>query len=206
MPDPWVAIEATIRRSRKMTALPNDTARYGFIVALGECKLLYQSGAFTPGQWAELLGRYARYLTDYTSAGLVHEAPAYCAEPDCMRSRGPFPDGYVVVHNWPRYQREHAARQAAYEARTDAGTDVRSDVVTDVVVTSGLTVSRAGASRAVAVPVYSHTNDREPYQVPDSPRARSGARHMAYQRGEITGDELSDLRAADAVPVKRAAP
>lgn len=167
MSDPWVAVEATIRRSAKMAALPNDTARYGFIVALGECKLLARQGSMTPEQWPELMGRFARYLKDYVSVGLVHLMPAWCGDRACMRGRGPFPDGRLVIHNWPTYQREHARRQAEYEQRlTDGPDDARTDVVTDVTTD---TPSRGGTG-AVAVPVVVDVSTgeiREPYQVGD---------------------------------------
>lgn len=142
MAEPWVAIVATVRRNEKLTALPSDTARWGFIVALGEAKLLYRQGTFTPGQWAELMGRYARLLPEYIRVGLIHVAPQSCDvehRAACLRGRGPFPAGTLVIHDWPRHQREHAARQSGYRSRvgrgdgpSDVGSDVGSDVSRDV--------------------------------------------------------------------------
>lgn len=132
---PWFAVDATIRRSEKMTSLPSDTARYGWIVALGEAKLLYRQGTFTPGQWVEMMGRHARCLDGYLKAGLIHRAPNFCDEARqkvCLRGRGPFPDGTLVVHDWPRHQREHSLRQGKYrDAHSDAESDVQSDDTTD---------------------------------------------------------------------------
>ncbi len=147
--DPWVAVEATIRRSKKMTALPNDSARWGFIVALGECKLLYQSGGMTPGQWSEQMGRFARYLRDYIAVGLVHQAPFECADARCMRGRRPFPDGWLVIHDWPVYQREHSLRQRRYR---DAQSDVRSDAPSDVRSDADDDALSRGRTGAVPVP------------------------------------------------------
>lgn len=131
MPDPWVAIDATIRRSSKMTELPNDTARFGWIVALGEAKLLRRSGSFAPGQWVEAMGRYARFRPDYIKAGLLHVAPAECPHDRCLRGRGPFPDGTLIIHDWPVHQREHAVRQATYRNGRDADSDASSDGQSD---------------------------------------------------------------------------
>lgn len=164
MTEPWVAVEATIRRSPKMTGLPNDTARYGWIVALGEAKLLQRSGAFLPGQWEEVMGRYTRHKAEYVAAGLLHVTPCVCPETKCMRGRGPYPDGTLVVHKWGVYQREHAVRQANYLSRqSDAESDALSDVESDA--------ESDALSRAVS-PVHSpvsSTNLRDGYQVPDDP-------------------------------------
>lgn len=131
MPEPWVAVAATIRRSAKMTALPNDTARYGWVVALGEAKLLGRQGSFSPGQWSELMGRYARHLEAYVGVGLLHVAPRYCDhEPVCLRGRGPFVTGVLVIHDWPSYQREHAVRQQEWRLRHAIG-DSESDTPSD---------------------------------------------------------------------------
>lgn len=161
MTEPWVAVEATIRRSPKMTGLPNDTARYGWIVALGEAKLLQRGGAFLPGQWEEVMGRYTRHKAEYVAAGLLHVTPCVCPEPKCMRGRGPYPDGTLVVHKWGVYQREHALRQANYLARlNDADSDAPSDVESDS--------ESDSLSRALS-PVHSpesSTVPRDGYQMP----------------------------------------
>lgn len=164
MPDPWVAVEATIRKSTKMVGLPSDSARWGFIVALGEAKLYGRQGSISPAQWPELMGRFSRYLDDYIAVGLIHRMPDWCRDRACMKARGPFPDGRLVIHHWPTYQREHARRQAEYEARladveTDAATDVLTDADTDI-------PSRALSPSPVVVPV-TNPRPREPYQVAD---------------------------------------
>lgn len=124
-----------------MTALPSDAARYGWIVALGEAKLLQRSGSFTPGQWREVMGRHARYLKDYTSVGLLHVAPQSCDESRCRRGRGDWEPDTLVIHDWPVYQREHAVRQSNYrDARTDKKSDTESDGRSD---TESDTPSRA---------------------------------------------------------------
>ena len=128
MAEPSIAIAADIRRNRKMTALPSDQARYGWIVALGEAKTLRSSGTFSPGQWDEVMGRHARYRDAYIGVGLLHVTPSRC---DCVSNRGDCPAGTLVVHDWHVYQREHAVRQARYMANRDAGSDVQSDVQSD---------------------------------------------------------------------------
>ena len=133
MADPWVAIDATVRRSDKLAALPSDTARWGWLVMLGEAKLLRRQGTFSNGQWVELMGRYGKYLADYIRTGLLHRSPAYCDEDRqrlCLRGRGPFTEGTLVVHDWPHHQREHALRQQDYRDR-DAEGDGPSDAVGD---------------------------------------------------------------------------
>lgn len=128
MPAPWVAIAADIRRNRKMTALPSDQARYGWIVALGEAKTLQASGTFTAGQWDEVMGRHARYRDAYIEVGLLHASPSEC---DCVSNRGACPAGTLIVHDWNVYQREHAVRQARYRANRDGGSDTKSDTKSD---------------------------------------------------------------------------
>jgi hypothetical protein len=168
MPDPWVAVDATIRRSVKLTALPSDTARYGWIVALGEAKLLYRQGTFSPGQWVEVMGRYARHLRSYVAVGLMHVATDYCDlahQGGCLSGRGPFTSGTLVIHDWPRHQREHARRQSEYrgrDAESDAGSDVQGDAESDV------------PTRArVAVAVYG--------QIPKTESSVPSADHFALQ-------------------------
>lgn len=135
MPDPWVAVEATVRRSDKLAALPSDTARWGWLVMLGEAKLLRRQGSFTPALWAEVMGRYAKYQADYVALGLLHVAPDYCDEEKrgtCLRGRESFQEGTLVVHDWPRHQREHAVRQQNYrDGQGDAESDGQSDVLGD---------------------------------------------------------------------------
>lgn len=128
MTAPWVAIAADIRRNRKMTALPSDQARYGWIVALGEAKTLRSSGTFSPGQWVEVMGRHAKYQDAYIEVGLLHRTPSRC---DCVSNRGDCPAGTLVVHDWNVYQREHAVRQARYRANRDTESDTESDASSD---------------------------------------------------------------------------
>lgn len=181
MPDPWVAVEATVRRSDKLAALPSDTARWGWLVMLGEAKLLRRQGTFSVGQWAEVMGRYAKYLPDYIRLGLLHRAPAYCDETrqrTCLRGRGPFERGVLVVHDWPRHQREHAVRQADYESRlTDSETDAPTDAVTDVETDN---LSRALSSSSVYVNGSSSTGVVKGGDEPEWPALQWLAVHKAH--------------------------
>lgn len=143
MPKPWIAVQADVRSNAKLTELPNDTARYGYFVALGEAKLHGRKGSLTPGQWRELMGRFARYQGAYVDRGLLHIAPDYCqgeSRERCLRGRGPFEPGTIVIHDWPEHQREHAVRQASYRHKkrhsgdgdSDPPSDVGSDVGSDI--------------------------------------------------------------------------
>lgn len=170
MPDPWVAIEATVRRNGKLASLPSDVARWGWVVMLGEAKLLRRAGTFTPAQWPEAMGRFARYLDAYLSAGLLHRAPRYCDQEHqrtCLRGRGPFPAGTLVIHEWPSHQREHAVRQAVYRSKSDADSDVRSDAGSDAGSDARSDGGSDISSRALSPSLSmsrSSPNGEEPYQ------------------------------------------
>lgn len=154
MTEPWVAFTATMHRNPKMTELPNDTARYGWMVAVMEAKLLRRQGGFAPGQWIETMGRYARFSPHYLAAGLLHRAPLYCGGlAQCMAGRGPFPDGMLVIHDWPVYQREAAARTARWrngqgDAIGDGERDVFSDGIGDVSLVRALSPVSSTLSRS----------------------------------------------------------
>lgn len=110
MPDPWVAIDATFRRNPKIAGLPSDSARYGWLVVLGEAKLLRRHGTFTRNQWRECAGRFWKFLPNYIAAGLIHEGRALCSEDvrdRCLEGRAEFvADNVLLVHDWPAHQRE----------------------------------------------------------------------------------------------------
>jgi len=111
--DPYVAVDATIRRNAKLAALPSDTARLGWLyVGLGEAKLQRPAGRFASrAHWAEVAGRFGRYLGDYLSVGLLEEAPHLCDR--CRAGWGELPAGALIVHDWKRHQTDPGAAERA---------------------------------------------------------------------------------------------
>jgi 5-methylcytosine-specific restriction endonuclease McrA len=101
--EPWVKVKIGARRSGKIAALPGDSARLGYFYLLLEAKVQRRMGVFDGRpHFAEVMGRFGRFLPDYICAGLVHEAPALC--PACS-DRFEVADGCVVVHDFLREQR-----------------------------------------------------------------------------------------------------
>jgi len=116
--DPYVAVDATIRKNAKLAALPSDSARLGWIyVGLGEAKLQRPAGRFASrAHWEEVAGRFGKYLRDYLAVCLIEEAPRLCDR--CRQAWGQLPAGTLVVHDWRRHQSDPGAadRAAAYRA------------------------------------------------------------------------------------------
>lgn len=175
---PWFAVDVDIRGNEKITALPSDTARYGWIAGvLAEAKRQKRQGVFVNGQQlAEVIGRFARFIPQYLSLRLLELAPGLCA--DCKADFGPVPRGAIVVHNWIRKQHDptHAVRQAGYRAResdaesdavrdgsSDGSSDADGDGDSDANVTAGVTANpRAQATHARGIDSRQETVDREP--------------------------------------------
>jgi len=131
--DPYVAVDATIRKSAKLAALPSDTARLGWIyVGLGEAKLQRPSGRFASrAHWDEVAGRFGKYLRDYLAACLLEEAPRLCDR--CRQVWGAIPAGTLVVHDWKRHQTDPGAaeRAAVYRAEGGNSVDIPADQTTN---------------------------------------------------------------------------
>lgn len=121
--DPYVAVDATIRKNHKLAALSSDAARLGWIyVGLGEAKLQRPSGKFaTRAHWDEVAGRFARYLREYIAVGLLEEAPRLCDR--CRATWGDTPGGTLIVHDWHRHQSDPGAAERAEKFRTDRSTN-----------------------------------------------------------------------------------
>lgn len=119
--------------SRKHADLPNDTARWGWVVVLGLAKLLRPAGQFASRQhWRQVVGRFARYLDDYIRVGLLEEAPDLCDDCRSTRHYGDVRPGSLIFHDWHVHQREHAVRQAVYRQSLEADmSDASSDVLGD---------------------------------------------------------------------------
>jgi hypothetical protein len=103
---PAFLVDATVRRSAKLAALSNDTARLGFFYAvLAGAKL-----GDTPGRFAsrslfrEVAGRFARYLGEYLEAGILEAAPTLCDRCQAKTRTDPPADGVLIVHDWHEHQ------------------------------------------------------------------------------------------------------
>lgn len=183
---PAVLVAATIRENNKLAALPNDTARLGYIyICLGAAKLLKPiPGQFTSrSHFREIAGRFAPYLKHYLATGLMEEAPRLCDRCEAKWTATPPPKGALVTHDWHEHQYDpfHAERQAAYEARkagkaglptepesdvepdaqsdgvSDGQSDARTDAETDGRTDANLTADSRAKAR---IPVRDHAPDR----------------------------------------------
>lgn len=84
----WFAVECGMHKHEKMAGLPNDTARLGWYVVLAEAKLQKKQGQFaSEAHFKAVIGRFARYLTNYVDAKLLDQV-----------------EGGLVVHDWQRHQ------------------------------------------------------------------------------------------------------
>jgi hypothetical protein len=85
----WIRVSALIAEDDKIAMLPNDQARFAWIVALGKGKF-----TSTPGTWQSeahfkaSMGTRARYLQSFLDAGLME------------RSSG----GSIRVSRWEKWQ------------------------------------------------------------------------------------------------------
>lgn len=85
----WITIDVALAKHPKLAELPNDSARYGWIVTLCEAKTQRRPGTFASDRhFREVLGRYARFLQDYIGARLLERDE----------------DGALHVHDWRRHQ------------------------------------------------------------------------------------------------------
>jgi hypothetical protein len=181
--EPWFKVKIGVRRSGKLAALPTDGARLGYFYLLAEAKVQRRMGEFdNRAHFAEVLGRFGRWLPDYVAAGLVHEAPLACD--DCRRHHPGVRAGAIVVHDYLREQRDatHADRQAAYRDRvrdgdsdghrdavSDADRDGSSDVERDA---TGTADSRARRTTATATVTVNREEPRIYETEQETPRAR----------------------------------
>jgi hypothetical protein len=85
----WITVDVGLWKHPKMASLPNDTARYGWIVTLSEAKTQHPPGTFASvGHYKEVMGRFGRYLPDYLRAGLMESAAG----------------ATLVIHDWKKHQ------------------------------------------------------------------------------------------------------
>lgn len=135
-PRDWLRLAFLAPRHPKVVTLPNDGARWAWIVALCEAKMQSPEGRWVSDEhFRACLGVYGRYAPALYQAGLV----------DLL------PDGRVVVHNWTawqdprvdhdktyreRHKDELAAKERARRARQKADrSEVRGEAVASVAYT-----------------------------------------------------------------------
>ncbi len=122
--EPWIKLKIGTRRSGKVACLPSDSARLGYIYLLLEAKVQREMGVFEGrAHFAEVLGRFGRYLPHYLAGGLLHEAPALCA--DCRARHPAVRPGAIVVHDYLREQRDptNADRQDRWRDNAASNAD-----------------------------------------------------------------------------------
>lgn len=187
--EPWFKVKIGIRRSAKMAALQTDSARLGYVYLLAEAKVQRRMGVFeNRAHFAEVLGRFGRFLPQYLDVGVIHEAPLTSC-PDCARRHPDARQGDLVVHDYLREQRDPTAADRMEALRDRHGdADVTPASVTNGVtraVTNGVTKpeqrygnvtptvtgdSRARATTATATVVKEEPRIYETEQ--ETPRAR----------------------------------
>lgn len=117
--EPWIKLKIGVITSDKVASLSDDSAWRGWITTLVLAKTQRRMGVFiSRGHLAELLGRRGLYVDEYVQRGLLHVAPALCA--DCARRHldDNLDSGNLVVHDYLAEQRDptNAERQAAWRA------------------------------------------------------------------------------------------
>jgi len=91
----WIRVSALLPRNKKMVALPSDSARFAWIVALCAGTFCDQPGAWeSEAQWKEAMGRRAHWIEDFIRVGLMLKTDA----------------GRVAVKNWEEWQSDPTAR------------------------------------------------------------------------------------------------
>lgn len=136
---PAYLVGATVRRSAKLAALPNDEARLGFFyVVLAEAKLVDPPGQYESREhFRELAGRFAAYLEDYIRVGILETAGKLCKRCAAAWSAMPPKRLALVVHDWHEHQYDprKVERQREYEERqrelAEADAAEVSDAVSD---------------------------------------------------------------------------
>lgn len=192
---PWVAIDAGIRTSPKLAALPSDSARLGWLyIGLGEAKLQRPAGRFASrAHWAEVAGRFARYLPSYLAVGLLEEAPELCDR--CRAAWGELPAGTLVVHDWQRHQRDPtgAVRVAALRDRRSSNGDVTPETRQRNAVRNGdVTAERRRGNGAVTPDSRARgmtETETETYVSTELERADSSLGGAARANGAVHDDD-----------------
>lgn len=103
--DPHVLISCRVSENPKIIDLPNDRARWGWVILMGKAKLQRPPGRFASLRVAAaVLGDHRRFLDDYLRVGILEPETNLCADcalvipPDDRRPEG------VAVHDWTANQ------------------------------------------------------------------------------------------------------
>ena len=103
----WIAVDVDLWAHPKMSALPNDTARYGWLVVLSQAKSQKPAGTFASEKhFKEVMGRFGRYMNDYFGARLLFTDA----------------EGRVAINDWQKHQWAWTKqRQREDKKRTSTG-------------------------------------------------------------------------------------
>lgn len=190
---PAILVEATVRRSTKLAALPSDGARLGFFyVVLGDAKLAEPPGQFgSMAHFREVAGRFARYLDAYIAVGVLEVAPKLC--PRCAPKWATMPPrrGALVVHDWHEHQYDprRLERQQAYDDRQrDTSGDDVADGVSDAI--------SDGVSAPVSDAISDGVSDADP-RAPVRGPTRSRAANVERRTNGISPREDSQDRESE---------
>lgn len=124
----WITVDVKLPDHPKMAALPNDAARWGWLVTLTKAKEQRTAGTFASEKHYRLvMGRHGRFLKDYLAAKLIDKGK----------------DGSLHVHDWARHQ------WAVAKAKARETTDGQVEDIDETFLGQ-----KEDASRAVPVPVY----------------------------------------------------
>lgn len=86
---PWFRCDARIGKDPRVAKLRSDSARWAFVLTMGEAKVQRPQGAFpSADHLAAALGSHGRYVSDLLSVGLLRTLD----------------DGSVVLPRWVEWQ------------------------------------------------------------------------------------------------------
>ena len=85
----WITLDVGLPEHPKLLELPNDAARYGWVVTLCAAKRQSRPGQFSSElHYRGVVHGYAKYLPDYCRVGLLERDE----------------DGVLHIHDWERHQ------------------------------------------------------------------------------------------------------
>ena len=127
----WIAVDTGLGNHHKMAELPNDAARWGWLLTLCEAKKQRKPGTFASERhYRHVLARHGKFLPVYIKAGLMDKAE----------------DGSLAIHDWQKHQ--WAAAKAAQREDIPKTSLGHSEDIPKTI--EG---QKEDASRAVPVPV-----------------------------------------------------
>jgi hypothetical protein len=172
--DPAVLVDATARRNDKIVRLPNDSARWAWVVSLGEAKLQRPPGRFpSVAAYEEALGRLRPHRRALIGVGLLEVVPDLCDR--CLDRHGDdLRHGTVVVHDWRDHQFDptNALRQAAFRERESAKSNAGRNAKGNGKSNGPSNAPSRGRTRAHVANTNTNMNLNDGSQVPTSIPAR----------------------------------